>query len=113
LWPTARGKIDAFVEGGRQNDLPTQEDMVNILIVCGEQRIESSVDEFLALNDFRDRKHFLACMKASEVYTGYGARNIIWPAVADGFERASGGSHSFSKSAGLTLRTASSEGVVV
>jgi hypothetical protein len=52
-------------------------------------------------------------MKASEVYTGYGARNIIWPAVADGFERASGGSHSFSKSAGLTLRTASSEGVVV
>jgi hypothetical protein len=33
-------------------------------------------------------------MKASEVYTGYGARNIvyqIWPVVADGFERASGG----------------------
>jgi hypothetical protein len=90
LWPTARGKIDAFVEGGRQNDLPTQEDMVNILIVCGEQRIESSVDEFLALNDLRDRKHFLACMKASEVYTGYGAQDIdyqVWPVVADGRAR--------------------------
>jgi hypothetical protein len=92
--------------GAKNRPANSEEDMVNILIVCGEQRIESSVDEFLALNDLRDRKHFLACMKASEVYTGYGARNIvyqIWPVVADGFERASGGSHSFSKSLGLAL----------
>ena len=47
---------------GVKRPADAEEDMVNILIVCGEQRIESSVDEFLALNDLRDRKHFLACM---------------------------------------------------
>jgi hypothetical protein len=80
---------------------------MNILIVCGEQRIESSVDEFLALNDLRDRKHFLACMKASEIYTGHGARGIVyqvWPVVAD----VNGGSPTFSESAGLALRAANS-----
>jgi hypothetical protein len=65
LWPTAPGKIDAFVESGRFKKPPcpnAEEGLVNILIVRGEQRIESSVDEFLALNELRDRKHFLACM---------------------------------------------------
>ena len=89
---------------------------MNILIVCGEQRIESSIDEFLALNELRDRKHFLACMKAGEVYTGYGARDIVyqvWPVVADGSSALIGESHTFSKSSGLALRAASSEGVIV
>ena len=86
---------------------------MNILIVCGEQRIESSVDEFLALNDLRDRKHFLACMKASEVYTGYGARDIVyqvWPVVADG----SSALNDLLKvcDSPLALRAASSGGVV-
>jgi hypothetical protein len=55
---------------------------MNILIVCGEERIESSVEEFLALNDLRDRERFLARMKAGEVYTGNGAQGItyqVWP----------------------------------
>ena len=61
--------------------------------------------------DLRDRKHFLACMKASEVYTGYGARDIVyqvWPVVADGSSALGVKSHTFSKSAGLVLRAANS-----
>jgi hypothetical protein len=90
--------------GAKNRPANSEEDMVNILIVCGEQRIESSVDEFLALNDLRDRKHFLACMKASEVYTGYGAQDIdyqVWPVVADGRAR-SAADHILSASRGAS-----------
>jgi hypothetical protein len=57
---------------------------MNILIVCGDQRIESTVEEFLTLHDLPDTDHFLACMRAGEVYTGCGEQDYqVYPVEAE------------------------------
>jgi hypothetical protein len=55
---------------------------MNILIVCGHKRIESTVEELLTLYDLPDTDYFLACMRAGEVYTGCGEQDYqVYPQV--------------------------------
>jgi hypothetical protein len=64
---------------------------MNILIVCGHERIESTVEEFLTLHDLPDADYFLACMRAGEVYTGCGEQDYqVYPQVDAGKRQGSG-----------------------